>query len=118
MVWFIEYFKIGVVIIKDYKNPKKQFKQSKYVISDCNFNITKNKHVFEYCEYFMIIGYFDNIHFYYLYNQDTKKAMYSTKKGKEKEFVWRICDKDNLYDFFGEKNENSDCEMGWESFLK
>ena len=50
LVRFIEYFKIGVVIIKDYKKRKKQFKQSKYFISDCNFNVTKKKHVFEYCE--------------------------------------------------------------------
>ena len=37
LVRFMEHFKIGVAIINDYKNPKKQFKQSKYFISDCNF---------------------------------------------------------------------------------
>ena len=61
---------------------------------------------------------FDNIHFDLFYNQDTKKTIYSTKKSKEREFVRRICDKDNLYNLFGEKNENSDYEMGWGSFLK
>ena len=35
LVQFIEYFNIGVVIFKDYKNPKNQFKTSKYFISDC-----------------------------------------------------------------------------------
>ena len=73
--------------------------------------------MFEYCEYIMIIGYFDNIHFDLFHNQDTKKAIYSTKKSKVREFVRKICDKDNLYNFFGEKNKNSDYEMGWESFL-
>ena len=62
-VRFIDYFNIGVVIIKDYKNPKNLFKESKYFISDCDFNASKKKHMFEYCEYFVIIVYFDNIHF-------------------------------------------------------
>ena len=48
LVQFIEYFKISVVIIKDNKNPNKQFKENKYFISDCNFNVIKKKHVFEY----------------------------------------------------------------------
>ena len=74
--------------------------------------------MFQYCEYFMIIGYFDNIHFDLFYNQDTKKAIYSTTISKEREFIRRICDKGNLSNFFGEKNENSDYEMGWESVLK
>ena len=56
--------------------------------------------MFEYYEYFMTIGYFDNIYFDLFCNQETKKAIYSTKKGKEREFVQRICDKENLYDFF------------------
>ena len=58
LVRFIEHFKIVVAMIKDYKNPKKQFKQSEYFISDCNFHFTKSKHIFKYCEYFMIIEYF------------------------------------------------------------
>ena len=66
----------------------------------------------------MIIGYFDNIHFDLFNNHDTKKAMYSTKESKEREFVCRICNKENLNNFFGEKNENSDYKKGWESFLK
>ena len=66
----------------------------------------------------MIIEYFDNIHFDLFYKQETKKAIYSIKKGKEREFMQRICDKENLYNFFGETNENSDYERGWESFLK
>ena len=93
---FIEYFKIGVVIIKDYKNLNKWLKESRYFISDCNFNVTKKKRMFEYCEYFMIIGYFDKIHFDLFYNQDTKKAIYSTKESNEREFVGGICDKENL----------------------
>ena len=68
---FIEYFKIGVVIIKEYKTLKKHFETSKYFISDCNFNVAKKKHMFEYCEYLVIIGYFDNIHFDLFYHQET-----------------------------------------------
>ena len=96
LVQFTEYFKIGVVIIKDYKNPKKQLKESKYFISDCNLNVTKKKYMFEYCEYFMTIGYFDNIHFDLFYNQETNKVKYSKKKSKERGFVCRICDELNL----------------------
>ena len=70
LVQFTEYFNVGVVIIKDYKNLKKQFKERKYFIYDCNFNVTKNKHVFKYYKYLMIIGYFDNIHFNLFYNQE------------------------------------------------
>ena len=111
LVRFIEYFKIGIVIIKDYANPDKQFKDEKYFISDCNFNILKQKHIFTYCDYFMIIGYFDNMHFDIFYNQETKRAIYSTKEGKERDFVRRLCDEQNLEYFFGEKND-SDYERG------
>ena len=72
-------------MIKDYKNPKKQFKESKYFATDCNFHVAKKKYVFEYCKYFMINGYFDNIHFDLFYNQETKKAIYFTKKSQERE---------------------------------
>ena len=115
---FIEYFKIGVVIFRDYKNPDKQFKDGKYFISDCNFYILKEKYMFEYCNYFMILGYFDKIHFDIFYNQETKKAIFSTKKGEEREFVRRICDAQNLEYFFGEKKEDGDYNPGWESFLE
>ena len=116
-VRFIEYFKIGIVFIKDYANPDQQFKDGKYFISDCNFNAIKQKHIFTYCDYFMIIGYFDKIHFDLFYNQQTKKAIYPTKKGKERDFVRRLCDEQNLFYFFGETNENkSDYERGWDSF--
>ena len=81
-VRFIEYFKIGIVIIKDYANPYKQFQDEKYFISDCNFNLLKHKYICTYRDYFMIIGYFDNIYFDLFYNQITKKAIYSTKKAK------------------------------------
>ena len=118
-VRFMEYFKIGIVLIKDYANPDQHFKDGKYFISDCYFYTMKGEHIFTYCDYFMIIGYFDNIHFDLFYNQDTKKAIYSTKKGKERDFVRRLCDEQNLEIFFGEKNENeSDYERGWDSFLQ
>ena len=78
LVQFIEYFKIGVVMSKDYKNPNKQFKESKYFISDSYFHVAKKKDMFEYCEYFMIIEYFNKIHFNLFYNQETRKAIYST----------------------------------------
>ena len=42
-VRFMEYFNIGIVIIKDYANPDQQFKDGKYFISDCNFNAMKGK---------------------------------------------------------------------------
>ena len=35
----------------------------------------------------MIQGYFDKIHHDILYNQESKKAIYLTKEGKEREFV-------------------------------
>ena len=73
MVRFIEYFKIGVVIINNYKNPTIQFNKSKYFVSDFNFHVAKKKHMFLNCDYFIIIGYFDNIHFDLFYNQETKK---------------------------------------------
>ena len=60
----------------------------------------------------MIIGHFDNVHFDLFYDQETKGAIYSTKESKEREFVQRICDKDNLYHFFGEKNKNNDYKRG------
>ena len=47
LVWFIEYFKIGVDILRDYKDPDKQFKDGKHFIFDCNFNILKEKHMFQ-----------------------------------------------------------------------
>ena len=74
--------------------------------------------MFEYYGYLKIIGYFDNIHFDLFYIQEMKKAIYSTKESKEREFVQRICDKENLYNFFREKNEKSDYKTGWGSFLK
>ena len=91
-VRFMEYFNIGIVIIKDYANPDQHFKDGKYFISDCNFNAMKGEHIFVKCDYFMIIGYFDKIHFDLFYNQITKKAIYFTKKGKERDFVHRLCD--------------------------
>ena len=39
------------------------------------------------------------------------------KEGKERDFVRRLCDEQNLEYFFGEKND-IDYERGWESFLK
>ena len=83
MVRFIEYFKISVVMAKYYKNLKKQCKESKYFISDCNLHVAKNKQMFKYCEYFMIIGYFDNIYFDLFYNP----IFYKEEQGK------RICAK-------------------------
>ena len=54
---FIDHFQIGIVIFKDYKHPKQIFKDDdKYLISDCSFDVTKERHLFEYCNYFMILG--------------------------------------------------------------
>ena len=66
----------------------------------------------------MIIGYFNSIHFDLFYDQKTKKAMYSIKESKEREFVRRICDEENSYDFFGETIKNSDYKRRWDDFLK
>ena len=119
LVKFIDHFQIGIVIFKDYKHPKEHFKDGdKCFISDCNFYSTKEKHMFEYCNYFMILGYFDKTHYDIFYNQESKKAIYSTKEGKERDFVRKMCDKQYLFYFFGEKDEKDEYTIGWESFLE
>ena len=116
---FIDHFKIGIVLFNDYKHPKEHFKdRENYIISDCSFYMKKQKHMFEYCNYFMILVYFDNIHYDVFYNQESKKAIYSTKEGKEREFVRKMCNKQNLFNIFGEKDEKDVYTPGWESFLE
>ena len=62
LVKFNDHFQIRIVIIKDFKHPKEHFKDGdKCFISDCNLYLTKEKHVFKYCNYFMILGYFDKL---------------------------------------------------------
>ena len=63
------------------------------------------KYMFEYCNYFMILGYFDKIQYNIFYNQESKKVRYLTEEDKEWEFVRRICDKQNLFYFFGEEDK-------------
>ena len=43
----------------------------------------------------MILGYFDEIHYDIFYNQESKKAIYSTKESKERDFIHRMCNKEN-----------------------
>ena len=72
--------------------------------------------MFEYYNCFMILGYFDKMHYYIFYNQESKKAIYSTKEGKKRKFVRKMCDKLNLFHFFGEKDEKDEIILEWETF--
>ena len=113
----IDHFQIGIVIFKDYKHPKEHFKDGdKCFISDCNFYSTKQKHMFEYCNYFMILGYFDKTHYDIFYNQESKKAIYSTKEGKERDFVRNMCDKQCLFYFFNKKMRRMNTHWGGKAF--
>ena len=64
--------------------------------------------MFEHCIYFMMLGYLYKIHYDIYYNQEYKKAIYSTKEGKERQFVCKICDKQNLFYFVGEKDKKDE----------
>ena len=66
----------------------------------------------------MILQYLYDIHYDIFYNQESKKAIYSTKEGREREVVRRVCDKQYLFYFFGEKDEKDENNVGWESFLE
>ena len=69
----IDHFQIGIVMFKDYIHPKEHFKDGdKCFMSDCNLYLTKEKHMFGYCKYFMILGYFDNMHYDIFYDQESK----------------------------------------------
>ena len=69
-VKFIDHFQIGIVIVKDYRHPKQHFKNGgKCFISDCNFYLTKEKHMFDYFNYFIILAYFHKIHYDLFYKQ-------------------------------------------------
>ena len=71
-------FQIEIVIFKDFKYPKEHFKDGdKCLITDCNFYLTNEKQMFEYYKYFMILEYF-----HIFYNQESQKAIYSTKERK------------------------------------
>ena len=119
LVMFIDHFQIGIVIFKDYRYPKEHFKDGdKCYMCDCNFYSTKEKHMFQYCNYFMKIQYFDKTHYDIFYNQESKKAIYLTKEEKERDFVHKMYDEQYLFYFFGEKDENDEYTVGWENFLE
>ena len=47
-----------------------------------------------------------------------KKAIFFTKKGKEREFARRMCDSQYWEYLFGQKKEVGDYFPGWGSFLE
>ena len=74
--------------------------------------------MFEYCIYFMILGYFDKTHYDIFYNHESKKAIYLTKEGEDREFVCRMYGKKNLFYIFSEKDEKDKYTQVSEGFLE
>ena len=63
----------------------------------------------------MILDYFDNICYNIFYNQESKKVIYSTRNDKERDFIHKICNEENL-EYFCENDNNTNYSRGLEFF--